>query len=85
MAKRYMEAREGRKKKEYEKTFRHRPKWQLSLADQMENVINCPRCLIEYDAKRPLYKLGDYPEELFCASCDIGITIQIRYDGRDNV
>ena len=67
------------------KAFKHRPKWQLSMSEQMEHVINCPRCLIEYDKEQPLCRLGDYPEELMCPSCWIGIKIDIRYDGRDDV
>ncbi len=69
----------------YLKTFKHRPAWQESMTEQMEDAINCPRCLIEYKQEQPLCRLGDYPEELFCPSCDIGVTINIRYDGRDNV
>ncbi len=70
---------------QYEKTFRHRPKWQLSMSEQIDGVVNCPRCLVEYSIEQPLCRLGDYPEELFCPHCDIGVTIKIRYDGRDDV
>jgi hypothetical protein len=76
---------EHEKRKKNEKTFRHRPKWQLSMAEQIEGVINCPRCLIEYNQEHPMLRLGDYPEEVFCPGCDIGILIKIRYDGNDDV
>ena len=67
------------------RAFKPRPAWQLSMTEQMENVINCPRCLIEYKEIQPLCRLGDYPEELMCGNCWIGIKIDIRYDGRDDV
>ena len=68
-----------------DKTFKHRPTWQLNMSEQMANVINCPRCLVEYNEIQSLSRLGDYPEELMCPCCWIGITINIRYDGRDDV
>jgi hypothetical protein len=81
----YMEAlKKHEKQVDYLKTFKHRPNWQLSMAAQMEDVINCPRCLM-FDQEQPLCRLGDYPEELMCPSCWIGIKIDIRYDGRDDV
>jgi hypothetical protein len=67
------------------KTFKPRPKWQLKIAKEMNGVIHCPRCLVEYKQEETLCQVGDYPEELFCPHCDVTVTINIRYDGRDDV
>jgi hypothetical protein len=73
------------KQVDYLKTFKPRPKWQLNIAKEMSGVIHCPRCLLDYNQKETLCQVGDYPEELFCPHCDVTVTINIRYDGRDDV
>jgi hypothetical protein len=70
---------------DYLKTFKPRPKWQLKIAKEMNGVIHCPRCLVDYKQEETLSQVGDYPEELFCPHCDVTVTINIRYDGRDDV
>ena len=63
---------------------RHDLKWSESIAEQMDGVINCPRCLHNYlNEEQPLCRFGDYPDELFCPHCNLEVKLSLHYNGSD--
>jgi len=55
------------------------------LAKQMEkHDILCPWCYLTYHTMQPLSTVGDYPDELFCPSCELEVNLALRWMGRSH-